>query len=207
MSPLALLGRPTRGRLTLGLAALVLAACAHPVAAGKKTFSTSSDDGDHGTPTVAVRTYWNAPTTSVVAWSSKEGYQGLRSSIRADGSIIRDHHVWVGAYAVPDMRALWGSNWFAFTNNMTTKTQLLPSGPARDQFPCQGADDCSPADFFSARITDETLRASKDSVVIKVLELSGAYETVLTLQPEMVTRYLAVFDSVTAVRKRKVATR
>ncbi len=164
---------------------------------------------DHGLPKTIVRHYWRAPSTTVIGFSAKEGYQGLRSSVRDDGSLVRDHHIFVSAYAVVNVASLHprNSNWYAFTNGMQQKEQLQLNNPVRDQFNCDGTDECSPLFYYSARVSDGFLRASRDSIVVKMEEVNGMSETLVTLRADMVTRYLAVVDSVSRVRRNAVAAR
>jgi len=149
---------------------------------------------------VVVRDYWNAFSASVVAWNDDEQYQGLRTSILRDGTVAYDHVLYINAWANP--RAFAQSNWYAFSDTEKAGHQLLFQGIAADQFNCVGKKGCSPLLTYRARISDELLRGSRDSLVVKVVSLSG-YEETLAIPGSLIFSYLATVDSVSTMRKAK----
>ena len=213
--PNVLVGRRLLCVAALTVAALGSSACTRMPQVAAAASSAGGDvalrgsDGDPAAPKTIVRTYRGAPSTTVMGWSANEGYQGLRASVRSDGSLVRDHQIFVSAYAVVNLASLYprNSNWYAFTNGMQNKEQLQLNYPMRDPFNCDGTDECSPLVFFSGRVTDAFLRASRDSIVVKMEEVNGMSETIVTLRADMVGRYLAVVDSVSTVRRKAVAAR
>ena len=158
----------------------------------------SSDESE--ATRVVVRDYWNAFSASVVAWNDDEEYQGLRTSILRDGTVAYDHVVYFNAWANP--RAFGRSYWYAFSDAEKAGHQLQRQGIAADQFNCVGKKGCSPLLTNRARISDELLRRTRDSLVVKVVSLSG-YEEVFAIPGTLISSYLATVDSLSAVRKAK----
>ena len=156
--------------------------------------------GESEAARVVVRDYWNAFSASVVAWNDDEEYQGLRTSILRDGTVAYDHVLYFNAWANP--RAFAQSNWYAFSDAEKAGHQLLFQGISADRFNCVGKKGCSPPLTYRARISDELLRGSRDSLIVKVVSLSG-YDEVLAIPGTLISSYLATVDSVSAVRKAK----
>lgn len=57
-------------------------------------------------PTVELRYFSFSPTGSVIAWSGETADYGLRSWVRRDGSLVRDHRLYVGTLYQPWVRGL-----------------------------------------------------------------------------------------------------
>jgi hypothetical protein len=141
-------------------------------------------------PTVQLRYFWFSPEVTVVAWDPAESGFGLRSALRRDGSVVRDHSVFVSSYLDPGMPA-------ALKAEVDSEVLLL-TGTSRDLFRCSFGD-CSPAMYFGARISDDALRSRyPDPVSVRFQGREGR-ELVVTLQPELVAAYLATVDSVSAL--------
>lgn len=153
-------------------------------------------------PKVVVRDYWRAPLASVVGWSAGEAWQGLRASLRRDGTLVRDHQLFISVYAVPDWATALHGDWYVYSQDSAVAPQVLQvNGMRFDAFNCQGTRGCSPSLFLSARLPDNVLRNSRDSVVVKVFGRRGD-ESHLTLHHDLINSYLAVVDSVSAARRR-----
>lgn len=211
-------GFPGSGLRAVALAALIggQTACVRPVpviaAARGSDFAASTTvaasfsvrtaaAANTEAPRIVVRDYWNAFTTSVVAWNDDEEYQGLRTSILPDGTVAYDHQLYFNAY--PNPRAFARSNWYAFSDTSSLGRKLLFQGITHDDFNCVGRKGCSPLLTFRARVSDEMLRSSHDSLVVKVLGVAG-YEEVLTIPGTLISSYLATVDSLSALRKARM---
>lgn len=155
---------------------------------------------DDAVQNVVVRDYWRSPRASVVAWKDDENWQGLRTGVRRDGSILYDHQLYFSLAEIPNLRAFVGAKWFAFADDAVAGRQLQTYGISRDNFNCQGKKGCTPYLTFLARVPDEVLRMSHDSLVVKVVGLDG-YETEIALRAGLIANYLATVDSVSAARK------
>ncbi|MEO7361552.1 MAG: hypothetical protein ABI120_14560 [Gemmatimonadaceae bacterium] len=163
---------------------------------------TPSTEGSNAAR-VVVRDYWRAFSTSVVSWADDEQWQGLRSAILRDGTVAYDHVLFYSAYAVPNVRAFQKPEWFAFSDADKYGKELIYRGMSRDVNNCQGKKGCSPYLYFAARISDEVLRNSHDSLVVRVATYGG-YETTIPMRGDLIKSYLAVVDSVSAARKAQV---
>ena len=126
------------------------------------------------TPIVVVRYYSFSPTVAVVAWDVEQGAYGLRATVRRDGSLVRDHQFFVSTYYFVDLRSFGRANWHAFTREMELARPLVFTGFSRDVHHCEGDKHCSAYETLSARIPDDFLRASRDSVVVKIHVEAGA---------------------------------
>lgn len=147
------------------------------------------------TPTVVVRYYSFSPTVAVVGWDAEDGMYGLRVAMRRDGSLIPDHQLFVSTYYFPDYRFFARANWDAFTQTMELARPLVYTGLSRDVHHCEGDNHCSAYETLSARIPDEFLRASRDSIVVKLHGRAGR-EEIITLHREMIDAYLKTVASV-----------
>ena len=163
--------------------------------------ASSGDDGE--LPKVVVRDYWRAPIANVIGWSEGEAWQGLRASLRRDGTLVRDHQLFISVHALPDWSTALHGDWYVYSQDTTEAPQVLQvNGMRFDAFNCQGTRGCSPSLFLSARMPDNLLRRSRDSVVVKVFGRRGD-ESRLTLHHDLINSYLAVVDSVSAARRHR----
>lgn len=211
---------PTVPRLNAGLRAVALAAilggqsaCVRsgPVVSASRATGVASPFASVVTASaergdaiqVVVRDYWRAFSTSVVSWADDEQWQGLRSAILRDGTVAYDHVLFYSAYAVPNLRAFQKPEWFAFSDADANGRELIFRGMSRDVNNCQGKKGCSPYLYFGARFSDELLRNSRDSLVVKVVSYGG-FETTIYMCGELIKSYLAIVDSVSAARKAQV---
>ena len=195
------------------LLGLAVSACAHPVAIRssaavvtprsvlRDVVGTKDDQSDVEPPKVVVRDYWRSAAASVVGWSPDESWQGLRASIRRDGTLVRDHELYVSAYALTDWRLYASAEWHAVVQDSTNPSVLLRNGIQSDAFNCVGRRGCSPSLFLSARLPDSLLRASRDSVTVTLRAWNGE-ASVITLHRELIASYLAVVDSLTFARRK-----
>ena len=151
-------------------------------------------------PRIVVRDYWGSPRASVVAWSDDENWQGLRTAVLRDGTVAYDHTVYLSAYSVPNLAMLRGAQWYAFSDAAVGGHQLVLQGASADQFNCVGKQGCSPFVALRARVPDELLRSTHDSLVVKVVSPDG-FETTIALRGDLIASYLMKVDSVSAARK------
>jgi hypothetical protein len=175
------------------------AACAPPIRLGVAPtqarlagpLSTSTVDGaPTGEPTTVVVRYFSfSPTVAVVAWDTEQASYGLRAIVRRDGSLVEDHQLFVNTYYFVDFRALSRAYWHAFTGEMELSHALRFTGLSRDVHHCEGDSGCSPYEILTARIPDGFLKASRDSVVVRIYGRNGRKESI-TLRREMIDAYL-----------------
>jgi len=194
-------------RLVLTAALAGIVACAPPIhinvassrarVAGPLASVTVDGTAPLDTPTVVVRYYSFSPTVAVVAWDAEEGAYGLRAAVRRDGSLIRDHQFFVSTYYFVNLRSFARANWHAFTREMELARPLVFTGFSRDVHHCEGDKHCSAYETLSARIPDDFLRASRDSVVVKIRGRGGR-EEIITLHREMIDAYLSKLASLSA---------
>ena len=142
--------------------------------------------------TIELRYFRFSPTVSVVGWTDDDTGYGLRGVVRRDGSLVRDHRLFVSTYYVPDVRA--------FPHAVVPTGPLKVTGISRDTYHCYFGDKCSPYETFGARIPDKILRANRDSVAVTFYS-SGGRKLIVTVQRNLIDAYLAAVDSVsTALR-------
>lgn len=154
------------------------------------------------TPTVVVRYYSFSPTVAVVGWDAEQGAYGLRATVRRDGSLVEDHQFFVSTYYFVDYRPFIRANWHAFTQAMELARPLVFTGLSRDVHHCEGDNHCSAYETLNARIPGEFLRASRDSIVVK-LHGRGGREESITLHREMIDAYLEKLATVSAALQGK----
>jgi hypothetical protein len=151
--------------------------------------------------TVVVRYYPHSPTVSVVGWDTEQPAYGLRAVVRRDGSLVRDHQLYVSTYFFADYRSFTRAHWHAFTRAMQFARPLRFTGLFRDVHSCDGDSGCSPYETLNARVPDALLRASRDSLVVRLHGRDGG-ESVITLHREVIDAYLETVAAVsTALRK------
>ena len=196
----------------LVIALAIVSACAAPVrvetdpaGGGRETSrldaKASSDTVD--TAVVRVREFPQSSTVTIVAWGANDPRYGLRAMLRRDGSLIRDHHLYISTGYAPST----GTGILIVPRDYIQT--VAPSGHAlryqgvfRDYQPCLGGEGCSPSEAFSARVPDELLRAGLDSLTVR-LAARGGTDATLTVPGEVIVAFLSTVDSVsTALRVR-----
>jgi hypothetical protein len=189
------------------LAASLLASCAPAVLMRALPFAASRarPDGVRGTtgddehaPKVVVRSYRLSPAVNVVAWSPDEAYVGLRARVLRDGTLSRDHSLYVSTYYFTNTRDFFGATWHAFAPNAEEGQPLESGGLLRDTESCRGNQGCSPYVSFVVRVPEKMLRAPGDSLLVKVYGRNSS-EDVVTIYRPLIDAYLAKVDSVRAV--------
>jgi hypothetical protein len=144
--------------------------------------------------TIEVRYYAHSPTVTIVGWDPTETAYGLRAWLRRDGSLIRDHRLYVSTYYTPARPA--------FTRAVTPSRPLELTGVSRDMFACVGGRPCSPPETFGALIPDALLRLNRDSIAVRFYNGAGR-ELVVVLHRDLIDAYLGRLDSVVAVMRTK----
>ena len=144
-------------------------------------------------PIVQLRYFSFSPTVSVVAWPAEDGSYGLRTSVRRDGSLVRDHSLYVATYSEPWVRGLYLA--------VAPPRQFRRQGVSRDTFACYFGK-CSPFETLGVRITDEYLRGNRDSVAMRLYGRDGRALTI-TVRRDLIDAYLAAVDSVSAALRRR----
>lgn len=185
--------------LAVSLAGVV--ACAPPIILG--TASTATDavaplptnttGGAPEPPTIEVRYFPFSPTVSVVGWTATDAGYGLRAWLRRDGSLVRDHRLYVSTYYVPQMRS--------FHLAAVPPRALKMTGTSRDIYACYFGR-CSPFETLGVRIPDELLRANRDSVAVRFYGRGGR-ELVVTVRRDLIDAYLSSVDSISAALRRR----
>lgn len=159
---------------------------------------------------VQVRYFSHSPTVTVVAWRAEHPGYGLRGQIRPDGSLVREHLIYVSASYRPEMPQFPRAS--------------IPSMPLRAYKGLRDADacrfgECSPHAAMTALMPDPVLRATRDALPVRFYEdvaarrnqpgsaapdvAGGPREFTITVDPALVSAYLATVDSVTSeLRKR-----
>jgi hypothetical protein len=192
--------------------AIGAAACVPPIrmnfeplrssAVGSPARSGAANVSRDGEPaSVVVRTYALSPTVSVLGWDVENADYGLRATVRRDGSLVRDHQLFVSTYYFVDLREFFGAQWELSTTALADPQRLEYLGISRDVHSCEGDYGCSPYTIMSARIPDSLLRADHDDVSINVRGRNGTDE-LLTLRRDVIDRYLQRVDSVSAKLRR-----
>jgi hypothetical protein len=169
-----------------------------------------SADSASDSITVQVRYFSHSPTVTVVAWRAEHPGYGLRAQIRNDGSLVREHLIYVSTSYRPEMPQ--------------SPRASIPSMPLRAYKGLRDADacrfgECSPHAAMTALMPDQVLRATRDALPVRFYEdvaarrnqpgsaapdvAGGPREFTITVDPALVSAYLATVDSVTSeLRKR-----
>lgn len=156
-------------------------------------------------PVVVVRDYWRSTHFNVVAWHPDDALVGLRAAVRRDdGSIIRDHTLYVSQWVFLTQSEWAGGFWHAFTDLNANGRTLIPTGRFIDTNSCQGDFGCSPFHSVTARVPDKLLRASRDGLVVRLASRRMTERTIL-LGPQLIAAYLATVDSVRTSRTKRIA--
>lgn len=186
----------------------VAAACAAPVRVDPAVTSAevaaagvdSQVPGDTvDTAVVRVRQFAQSSTVTVVAWGTSDPRYGLRAMLRRDGSLIRDHNLYISTGYAP---VTSGSGILIAPRDYVQT--VAPAGHAlryngvfRDNHPCQGGEGCSPTEAFSARVPDELLRSGLDSLTVR-LAARGGTDATITVPGEVIGAFLTTVDSVSS---------
>jgi hypothetical protein len=191
---------PHRTRISrTGVHTIILAAAFAGALACAKPLKLDVAPTVFDSATVVVRYYPWSPTVSVVAWDPDETGYGLRATLRMDGSLIRDHQIYVSTFYLVNYRAYFRADWAAFSGD--SARPLLFAGLRRDVHYCDGDDVCSPYETLNARIPDAFLKAARDSLVVRVSGRFG-HEEFITVPRHVIDAYLERVASVSmALRK------
>jgi hypothetical protein len=176
-----------------GAVMATVASCApSPVRAPVAQGPTLSDVGLAETPMVQFRSFPFSSDVYIVAWGVGGSGWGLRAMIRHDGSLVRDHIVYVSTLYHPGVSRVWKA--------VLDGDLLLLQGVGRDRQPCWD-DVCTPSSYFSTRIREDRLRAARDDLTVRY---HGDEDRQFTIHiaPEVVDAYLQAVDSVRAARRR-----
>jgi len=144
--------------------------------------------------TIEVRYYAHSPTVTIVAWDATQSAYGLRAWLRRDGSLIRDHRLFVSTYSQPTRPV--------FTQAVTPSRPLELTGIARDPFWCVGGKPCTPPETFGALVPDALLRSHPDSLPVTFYDRAGR-RVLVTLQRDLIETYLERVDSIVAVMRQR----
>jgi hypothetical protein len=170
----------------------VLASCAPLPARGAAVpVPTPADVATAEVPVVQLRSFPFSPDVYVVAWGAGGSGWGLRSTIRHDGSLIRDHTIYVSTLYDPGVSRVWKA---VLDGNL-----LLLQGVGRDRLQCWD-DVCTPTSYFVARIREDRLRASRDDLSVR-FHGDDDRQFTIHIAPEVVDAYLQAVDSVRAARR------
>jgi hypothetical protein len=162
-----------------------------PVRAPGAQAPAPADVAVPATPVVQLRSFPWSPDVYVVAWEAEDSGWGLRSTIRHDGSLVRDHTIYVSTLYHPGVSRVRKA---VLDGNL-----LLMQGVGRDRLACWD-DVCTPSSYFVARIREDRLRASRDDLSVYFLGDEDRQFT-LHIAPEVVDAYLQAVDSVRAARR------
>ena len=178
--------------LALVASLLTAANCAPPIVLEPVVPSPSDVSGDAEPSTVELRYFSFSPTVSVVSWPAEESWYGLRTSVRRDGSLVRDHRLYVSTFFEPWMRSMYRA--------AIPPRGLEMIGVSRDAYACYFGR-CSPFETLSVRVPDDVLRATRDSVTVTFYG-SGNRQLLVTLRRDLIDPYLASVDSVSAALRK-----
>jgi hypothetical protein len=184
--------RKTLGALGLAAALAGLTRCAPPIVLANAPAVEDTTAAEE-LPTVELRYFPFSPTVSVVAWPSDDAGFGLRTSVRRDGTLVRDHRLYIGTYFEPWVRGLYLA--------AAPPRQFKMLGVSRDAFACYFGK-CSPFETIGVRIPDEFLRAHRDSLPVTLYGWGGR-ELTVTVRGDLIDAYLAAVDSVSAQLRRR----
>jgi hypothetical protein len=148
-------------------------------------------------PRVTVRYNTFSPSIDIVAWDAHESAVGLRASVRRDGTVIRDHRVFVSTAYFSDWQFFARANWHVFTNNILRAQPLLFAGRSQDLYPCDAQVGCSPFESLNLFIPDAVLRAGRDAVIVRAWGSEDRLREIV-LPRIVVDAYLAKYDAVTS---------
>jgi len=177
--------------IAAGFAAFI--GCAPPIVLDTASAVPDTTATADKPPTVELRYFPFSPTVSVVAWRAEDADFGLRTWVRRDGSLVRDHRLYVGTYFEPWVRSLYLA--------AAPPRQFEMTGVSRDTYACYFGK-CSPFETIGVRIPDEFLREIRDSVAVTLYGRDGR-ELTITIRRDLIDAYLTAVDSVTAEMRRR----
>ena len=198
--------RAVRAELgALAAVALLSGACAAPIRLGAGPTPSRitpapaavADAALREAPKVVTRYYKYAPTVSVLGWEAEEAAFGLRAIVRRDGSLVRDHEIYVSTYYFADIIGFMRADWQVDTSSVAAPVRLERTGYYRDSRACEGKMGCTPFSTLSARLPDDLLRRSREDIVLKVLQRDGTAE-VITIGRDLIDAYLTRVNYVAA---------
>jgi len=190
-------------RSVLVAALAMSAACSFPFrnqgAGVRRHTAPLCGDAEAGAPVVdsaavELREYSFSPHVEILSWTTDDTDFGLRAILRRDGTLVRDHRLYVSTYS----SVAAGSR---FTLALASARPLKLTGVSRDSRACAGGP-CLPMETFGARIPDGLLRSNRDSLPVKFLSRDGR-EVLVTLHRDLINVYLASVDSVSHALRRK----
>ncbi len=148
---------------------------------------------------VQVREYEGSTTANVVAWSSRRPNWGLRTAVRKNGSLERDHYVFVNTIFL----GLKSSP--RFVKMLEPRVRNLETTiVSNDVHSCYRSDLCSPRSYLAARVPDRLLQARPDSIVLVLpSERDASGQVTIRITTNVITPYVATVDSLVAARKKK----
>jgi hypothetical protein len=144
---------------------------------------------------VELRSYSYSPHIEILSWTTDDTDIGLRARLRRDGTLVRDHRLYVNTFASVAAGA-------RFSSALTPTRVLRLTGVSRDDKACSGGP-CLPRETFGARIPDEVLRSNRDSLPVKFHAVRTGHEIVVTLHRDLINVYLTTVDSVASALRRK----
>jgi hypothetical protein len=145
-------------------------------------------------PMVEVRYFAHEPTVGVYGWLSSDNGYGLSARLRRDGSIVRDHRLFVSTYYTPGTRS--------YPSAALGSHVLLRTSITRDLYHCWGTEECSPLETFGVRIPDSLVRSHGDSITVKFYG-RNLEDLVITLPATLIDAYIAKVDSTSAALRKK----
>lgn len=147
---------------------------------------------------VQVREYEGATTVDIVAWEPTSPNWGLRTSVRKNGSLERDHYIFVNTVYLGLTSAP------RFVKMLEPKARGLQTTILSDVHNCYQSHLCSPRSFLAARVPEDLMEDRPDSLVLVIPSPRAASgEVTITIEAEVIKAYMATTDSVVAARKHK----
>jgi hypothetical protein len=152
---------------------------------------------DTASAVVQVREYPRSPTVMILGWSAEAAAYGIRTQVRRDGSFDGEHTLYVSAVDIAPVVAGGGSR---LVRTIVPAGRQLEAGRiVRDPDYCLTPGRCTPYEYLGVRVPDALLRASRDSLSVRLVQYGhGGADLVATLPRVVVASYLATVDSVTA---------
>lgn len=180
-----------------------------PTSAATSAATGSSEDSI----TVQVRYFSHSPTVTVVAWRTHDPRYGLRTQLRTDGSLLREHVVYLSA---------------SYHAGMPQSLRAtIPSGPLRTHKGYRDADACrfgacSPEVTVGALLPDQVLRSTSEALPVTFYDGAavrrgpsrlappdwpgGPRDITLVIDRGLVAAFLAAVDSVGGELRRTPST-
>jgi hypothetical protein len=150
-------------------------------------------------PIVQVRDVRDAPAVAIVGWDAENPEYGLRTRLRRDGSHlgegrVGEHRLFLSSVFVE------ANGQFAHATSHDGKL-LRNSGTAKDIDACRYGNVCTAAETVGLGVSDEFLRAHRDSLVVTLRPKGGRHWSI-TLDGRVINAYLVAMDSVSASLKK-----